>query len=170
MTDISAKTLSITFAGTILLWSGVKGKSWSTVLRDLLSGINPEATPTTNAFGTGGGGSGGAGTAPPSPASAAATKSIFRMYAASYGWVGAEWVAIEQIVGEEDASWDVHATNPNGGAYGVPQALPGSKMASAGPDWQNSAATQAKWMMAYIKGRYGDPIKAQQFHLANGWY
>ena len=71
---------------------------------------------------------------------------------------------------DRESSWNVHATNPYSGAYGIPQAVPGSKMATAGPDWQNSARTQIRWGLGYIKGRYGTPHRAWNHELAYGWY
>ena len=61
------------------------------------------------------------------------------------------------------------ASNPSG-AYGIPQALPGSKMASAGPDWQSNPATQIRWGLGYIKGLYGSPCGAWAHEEADGWY
>ena len=62
------------------------------------------------------------------------------------------------------------ASNPSTGAYGIPQALPGSKMASAGPDWQTSAATQIRWGLGYIESTYGSPCAAWSHEQADGWY
>jgi cell wall-associated NlpC family hydrolase len=84
------------------------------------------------------------------------------------GW-GNEWDDFNALVMSE-SGWDVHATNPSSGAYGIPQALPGSKMASAGKDWQTNGDTQLQWMMGYIADRYGDPTKAWSFHQKNNWY
>ena len=70
----------------------------------------------------------------------------------------------------QESGWNVHADNPNSSAYGIPQALPGSKMSSAGPDWQNSAETQIKWGLNYIKERYGSACSAWSFKQAHGWY
>ena len=56
------------------------------------------------------------------------------------------------------------------GAYGIPQALPGSRMASAGPDWQTNAATQIRWGLQYIKSTYGSPCAAWDHEQATGWY
>lgn len=69
-----------------------------------------------------------------------------------------------------ESGWNVHASNSSSGAYGIPQALPGSKMASAGPDWQNNAATQVNWGLGYIMGRYGSPCGAWAHSQNNGWY
>jgi hypothetical protein len=68
-----------------------------------------------------------------------------------------------------ESHWNVHAGSP-GGTYGIPQANPGSKMASAGSDWQNSARTQIKWGLGYIKARYDDPCGAWSHSQATGWY
>ena len=73
------------------------------------------------------------------------------------------------IIGKE-SGWDVHATNPSSGAYGLPQALPGSKMASEGADWQDNPLTQLKWALKYMNGRYGSPCGAAAFWQAHGWY
>jgi len=69
-----------------------------------------------------------------------------------------------------ESSWNVHASNPYTGAYGIPQATPGIKMSSAGPDWESSAATQIRWGMRYIKERYGSPRNAWDHEIAYGWY
>jgi hypothetical protein len=69
-----------------------------------------------------------------------------------------------------ESSWSVHALNPYSGAYGIPQAAPGSKMASAGRHWRSSARTQIMWGMRYIKQRYGSPAAAWGHELATGWY
>ena len=62
------------------------------------------------------------------------------------------------------------AENPTSGAYGIPQALPGSEMSSAGADWQTDAATQIRWGLTYIQGRYGSPCGAWAHEEADGWY
>jgi hypothetical protein len=70
---------------------------------------------------------------------------------------------------DHESGGNVHAENPKSGAYGIPQALPGDKMASAGPDWQNSAYTQIRWMVGYV-AHYGGPCDAQAFWENHGWY
>lgn len=87
----------------------------------------------------------------------------------SYGMNPADFSCINRIWTQE-SGWNVHSANRSSGAYGIPQALPGSKMASAGPDWQNNATTQIKWGLGYIKGRYGTPCNALAFKLSHGWY
>lgn len=69
-----------------------------------------------------------------------------------------------------ESGWSVTAMNPSSGAYGLGQALPGSKMASAGPDWQTNPVTQIKWTLGYMDGRYGSPCGAEAFWQNNGWY
>ncbi|MFG2526017.1 transglycosylase SLT domain-containing protein [Streptomyces sp. NPDC048527] len=74
-----------------------------------------------------------------------------------------------QIISHE-SSWNVHATNPSSGAYGLAQSLPGSKMASAGPNWHDDATTQIKWALKYMDSRYGSPCDAWSFWQAHNWY
>jgi hypothetical protein len=69
-----------------------------------------------------------------------------------------------------ESGWNVTAANPSSGAYGIPQALPGSKMASAGADWQTNAATQIRWGLGYIKSVYGSPCAAWGHEQVDGWY
>lgn len=71
---------------------------------------------------------------------------------------------------QQESGWRVNATNPSSGAYGIPQSLPGNKMASAGSDWRTNPITQLKWMYSYIKGRYESLQNALSFRAANGWY
>ena len=69
-----------------------------------------------------------------------------------------------------ESGWDRYASNPCSGAYGIPQALPGSKMASAGPDWRSNARTQILWGIRYIQGRYRTPYRAWRQQRLYGWY
>jgi hypothetical protein len=70
-----------------------------------------------------------------------------------------------------ESSWNVYAQNPGSGAYGIPQALPGSKMSIAGPDWESSAYTQLRWMIDfYIPSTYGDACNAWAHEQSDGWY
>jgi hypothetical protein len=69
-----------------------------------------------------------------------------------------------------ESSWNVRAENLYSGAYGIPQAVPGSKMSAAGPHWQTSARTQILWGLEYIKDRYGSPHAAWEHELGTGWY
>ncbi|WP_377266781.1 transglycosylase SLT domain-containing protein [Peterkaempfera sp. SMS 1(5)a] len=80
-----------------------------------------------------------------------------------------QWASFNQIVSHE-SSWNMHATNAASGAYGLCQALPGSKMASAGSDWRTNPATQIKWAMTYMNDRYGSPNAAWNFWQTHHWY
>jgi hypothetical protein len=71
---------------------------------------------------------------------------------------------------ERESSWRVYASNPYSGAYGIPQAVPGSKMASAGSHWRTRARTQIRWGLRYIRSRYGSPRRAWAHERAYGWY
>ncbi|MBW8796335.1 MAG: transglycosylase SLT domain-containing protein [Streptomyces sp.] len=77
--------------------------------------------------------------------------------------------AFSKIVSHE-SGWNPSATNSSSGAYGLVQALPGAKMASAGSDWKTNPATQIKWGLDYMNSRYGSPAAAWSFWQANGWY
>ncbi|MGW2681771.1 aggregation-promoting factor C-terminal-like domain-containing protein [Streptomyces sp. NPDC001414] len=80
-----------------------------------------------------------------------------------------QFAAFSKIVSHE-SGWNPSATNGSSGAYGLVQALPGSKMASAGSDWKTNPATQIKWGLDYMNSRYGSPTAAWSFWQANGWY
>ena len=69
-----------------------------------------------------------------------------------------------------ESGWNKYAENPGSGAYGIPQSLPGSKMASAGSDWRTSAVTQIKWGLGYIAAVYGTPCGAWSHEESAGWY
>ena len=77
-------------------------------------------------------------------------------------------VALTLIYRESGCRFD--ATNAGSGAYGIPQALPGSKMASAGADWQTNPVTQIRWMIGYVTGRYGGWSQAWSFWQSRHWY
>jgi hypothetical protein len=89
--------------------------------------------------------------------------------AAARGWTGAQFDALLALWSRE-SGWRVNALNPSSCAYGIPQALPGSKMSAAGSDWLTNPATQITWGLNYIQGRYGDPLAALAHSDANHWY
>lgn len=93
---------------------------------------------------------------------------IAQQILASAGMAG-QFSCLDSLWARE-SGWNIYAQNPSSGAYGIPQALPGSKMASAGPNWQTSAATQIKWGLSYIDGSYGSPCAAWAHEQADGWY
>jgi hypothetical protein len=85
--------------------------------------------------------------------------------------VGSSQYACVDAIFTRESGWRVDAENPNSGAYGIPQALPGSKMASAGADWQTNPITQVRWgIELYMIPRYGSPCGAWAFWQAHGWY
>ncbi|WP_370247766.1 lytic transglycosylase domain-containing protein [Nocardioides sp.] len=69
-----------------------------------------------------------------------------------------------------ESGWNPYADNPSSSAYGIPQALPGSKMASAGADWATNPVTQIRWGLGYIQDRYGSPCSAWAHSQSHGWY
>jgi len=111
--------------------------------------------------------------AAPEPAAAPAPsgdpRSIAQSMLGSYGWSGEQFGCLDSLWAKE-SGWNSSARNPSSGANGIPQALPGSKMASAGSDWQSNPATQIEWGLGYIKSVYGSPCAAWSHSQANNWY
>ncbi|HWS32045.1 MAG TPA: lytic transglycosylase domain-containing protein [Actinoplanes sp.] len=89
------------------------------------------------------------------------------MLAAGFGI--AEFPCLNKLW-DHESGWNYKAENRSSGAYGIPQSLPGSKMASAGADWKTNPATQIKWGLGYIKGRYDTPCGAWNFFQDRGHY
>jgi len=87
---------------------------------------------------------------------------------AARGWGSDQFSCLVSLWNKE-SGWRTDAANPSG-AYGIPQALPGDKMASAGADWQTSASTQITWGLNYIAGVYGTPCAAWGHSQATNWY
>jgi hypothetical protein len=153
-----------------LLWSGLRGKSWSGVLRNLIAGKDPSttaqttaieqpqaATPDLGAAGSGGTASGGTN---------AQNQALGKQMAAAYGWgSGAQWTALNNIV-EAESGWNDKAANPTSDARGIAQNINGWSSSYQ----EGNARQQIAWLLSYIKGRYGNPVAAWEFHLANGWY
>ncbi len=103
------------------------------------------------------------------PAASGSPRQIAEAMLGSFGWSSSQFSCLDPLWAHE-SGWSVSAYNAGSGAFGIPQALPGSKMASAGPDWQTDAATQIKWGLEYIKGIYGSPCGAWGHEEATGWY
>ena len=101
-----------------------------------------------------------------SPADAQATA---RKMIGGYGWGDDQFACLVSLWNKE-SGWNYKAYNASSGAYGIPQALPGSKMGSAGADWQTNPATQISWGLGYISGRYGSPCGAWSHSQSVGWY
>lgn len=96
-------------------------------------------------------------------------KDLARALMPEYGLSSAEFGCLDNIWSQE-SGWNIHADNPTSSAYGIPQALPGSKMSSAGPDWADNAETQIRWGLGYIRDRYGSACGAWGFKSGHGWY
>lgn len=96
-------------------------------------------------------------------------RSAARAMAAARGWGGSQFSCLESLWTKE-SGWKHTADNPSSSAYGIPQALPGSKMASAGSDWRTNPVTQIRWGLGYIAGSYGTPCSAWRHSQANNWY
>jgi hypothetical protein len=108
----------------------------------------------------------GGGSGDNSPAGAQATA---RGMLSSRGWGDDQFSCLVSLWNKE-SGWNYRAYNAGSGAYGIPQALPGSKMSSAGADWETNAATQISWGLGYISGRYGTPCGAWGHSQSTGWY
>jgi hypothetical protein len=124
------------------------------------------------AGGTSGGGAGGGDNGPP-PAGVVVDRAAAKAYAASvlpaFGW-GSDQFRCLDLLWTRESGWRANAYNASSGAYGIPQSLPGSKMASAGADWRTNAATQIDWGLSYISSRYGLPCEAWAHSEAYNWY
>jgi hypothetical protein len=96
-------------------------------------------------------------------------RSLTKALMPEFGLSTSEFGCLDRIWTQE-SGWNVHADNPSSSAYGIPQALPGSKMSSAGPDWANNAETQIRWGLGYIRDRYGSACSAWGFKAGHGWY
>ncbi|MEU0518522.1 lytic transglycosylase domain-containing protein [Streptosporangium sp. NPDC006007] len=105
---------------------------------------------------------------PPGSANPTGNRALGKQMLEARGW-GDQWSCLERLWMKE-SGWNERAMNRYSGAYGIPQSLPGHKMASAGSDWQTNAATQIEWGLGYIKGRYGTPCGAWGHSQAKGWY
>lgn len=114
-----------------------------------------------------------AATPPPPPASppptAGGNRGIAQAMLPSYGWGSDQWSCLDSLW-QRESNWNHLAKNPSSGAYGIPQSLPGNKMASVGSDWQTNPTTQIRWGLGYIQGRYGTPCGAWAHSQSVGWY
>jgi hypothetical protein len=96
-------------------------------------------------------------------------RSIGRKMAAAHGWTGVQWDCLNNLW-QKESGWSTRSSNSSGSAWGIPQALPGSKMKSAGSDWRTNPATQIKWGIKYIDNRYGTACKAWGHWQSHNWY
>ncbi|WP_342776337.1 transglycosylase SLT domain-containing protein [Nonomuraea terrae] len=114
-----------------------------------------------------------AGSAPAAQAqssqSSVRNKSIAKPMVSERGWSTAQYRCLVKLWHRE-SGWNHRAANGSSGAYGIPQALPGHKMASSGRDWRTNPRTQIKWGLRYIKQRYGTPCRAWGHFQSHRWY
>lgn len=103
------------------------------------------------------------------PAASGSPQQVAAAMLGSFGWSSSQFSCLDPLWAHE-SGWSVTAYNAGSGAYGIPQALPGSRMASVGPDWQTNAGTQVRWGLEYIKSTYGSPCAAWDHEQATGWY
>jgi hypothetical protein len=92
-----------------------------------------------------------------------------QIMANKYQWGEDQFSCYDNIIMRE-SRWIVNADNPTSSAYGIPQALPGSRMAAFGADWRTNPATQIRWGLDYVDDRYGTPCQAWSFKSSHGWY
>jgi hypothetical protein len=97
-------------------------------------------------------------------------RQIARAMLPTFNWSASKQFKYLNWLWQRESGWNRYAYNPYSGAYGIPQALPGSKMASAGPNWRSNASTQIRWGLRYIRARYGSPRRAWNHSQAAGWY
>lgn len=103
------------------------------------------------------------------PVDPGSARAIAKGLAAQRGWGEDQFACLDKLW-EKESHWNASAQNRSSGAYGIPQALPGSKMASAGADWRTNPATQITWGLGYIENRYGTPCGAWSHSVSTGWY
>lgn len=170
-TNINGVALGAVATGSLLIYASITGKSILKTIQSMVQGNNPMLLPTAEGI------SGGTGTAATDAAGNSATPvgnpTTYQAYAFSlfsqYGW-GTDQQQYLVELWTKESGWNVTAKNPSSGAYGIPQSLPASKMASAGSDYLTNYQTQIKWGLGYIHDRYGTPQMAWAHEEANNWY
>jgi len=126
------------------------------------------SNPSSLISSSGGGTSGGSPVVNEPAPDPGTAQSIAYGLLSSYGFSKSQWGCLDDLWNAE-SGWRYNAENASG-AYGIPQALPGSKMASAGPNWETDPTTQIKWGLGYIQSTYGTPCAAWDHEQADGWY
>jgi resuscitation-promoting factor RpfB len=158
--------------GALLLWSGFRGRNWSTSLRDLISGKplpTSQSNPIVSSPNAGSSSSSVGLNVPIGAISKGKNVALGMSMAAAYGWVGQQAKDLNSLWTKE-SGWNNRAQNPSSGAYGIPQALPPSKMGALANPPTSSAVAQIRWGLKYIKQRYGSPSAAWAHEVANNWY
>jgi hypothetical protein len=166
--------LGVVLAGGLLAWSGLKGKKWTASLRDLIAGKAPTNAPGTPISGTYAGEIAAAtGNTGANSQTAAHNQAIAKVLATPFGWsFGQQWADLVSLWNKE-SGWSNVAENPSG-AYGIPQALPNTKLPLPGrPPSEGGSSdptSQISWGLAYILTRYGNPSNAWAHEVADNWY
>lgn len=177
MSKMDGPGITAVSVGIVFLYGGVKGYSPVVAFENIIKGKNPNegqnsvagslvaSDPTQP--------NSGIGTINSSGTSVSAVQATAIALAKQMGH--ADWTTGQQwsdwvSLWNQESGWNYTATNQTSGAYGIPQALPASKMASAGADWRTNPATQIKWGIEYIAQRYGSPANAWAHEQANNWY
>jgi hypothetical protein len=162
--------------GVVLLWSAVQNQHITTVLQDIIKGTKPapgaaEGTPATSATtGTPAENAAASGNVAEAPATLSANEATAKLLAAGRGWTGAQWNALYALWTRE-SGFNNLADNATSGAYGIPQALPPTKMPFAAQAAGGSSPTaQINWGLTYIAGTYGNPVNAEAHEQEYGWY
>jgi hypothetical protein len=104
------------------------------------------------------------------PAAQPGPRQIAKAMLPRFHWSAARQFPYLDKLWNRESGWRVHAYNRYSGAAGIPQADPGWKMASAGPNWSSNATTQIRWGLRYIQSRYGSPRGAWEHEISAGWY
>jgi hypothetical protein len=185
---ISGLSVAYTALGGIILWSGIKGETLSQTIQDIVHGQAPstDQQPIENSSGealtpasstdSSSAATTVTGNTGADSATAAANQLIARGLSAPYGWsAGPQWTALVELWNAE-SGWSNTATNDGQPynattvAYGIPQALPATKMGALANPPTNSASAQISWGLSYIKDTYGDPETAWAHEVNEGWY
>ncbi len=137
-------------------------------------GVGSGGSGSGSGSGSGGSGSGSSGEPGSMPTygvsvDPAGAKAYARGAIGRFGWAGDQFSCLE-LLWNRESGWRANALNPSSGAYGIPQALPASKMAAAGADWRTNGNTQVDWGLSYIRSRYGSPCGAWDHSQRTGWY
>lgn len=158
--------------GIIFVYGGIKGYSPVKAFENIITGKHPNEGQSnaslidSNISNGSGGPTGGGG-------SISANKTLAKQIAIAMGhadWITGQMWSDWDALWTQESGWSETAKNPQSGAYGIPQALPATKMASAGPDWQTNPATQIRWGIGYIASTYGNPSNAESHERQFGWY
>lgn len=170
---INGVALATMGAGVVLVWSAVENQKITTVLQDIIKGEKPAAGPAEGTPQTGNtvaDNEAASGNSAEAPATLSANEATAKLLAAARGWTGAQWNALYALWTRE-SGFNNLAVNPQSGAYGIPQALPPTKMPFAAQAAGGSSVTaQVDWGLTYIAETYGNPVNAEAHEQAEGWY